>query len=77
MVLKVYMVIYQNKVVAKPPYSSGGLAFLWKNSTTLEVINYTVNHVLAVVTKEDGFKWFLTCSYGWPEAQQKKKSWRL
>ncbi|KAK9991581.1 hypothetical protein SO802_026566 [Lithocarpus litseifolius] len=68
---------YQNKVIVKHLDSIGGLALLWKNSITLEVINYTVNHVLAVVTEEDGFKWFLTCFYGWPEAQQKEKSWRL
>ena len=68
---------YQNNIIVKHPDSSGGLALLWKNSITLEVINYTVNHVLAIVTEEDGFKWFLTCFYGWSEAQQKEKSWRL
>ena len=68
---------YQNKVIVKHPDLGGGLAFLWKNSITLQVINYIVNHVLAVVTEEDGFRWFLTCFYGWPEAQQKEKSWRL
>ena len=50
---------------------------MWKNTINLEVINYIANHVLAVVTEEDGFRWFLTCFYGWPEAQQKKRSWRL
>ena len=59
---------YHNKIIVKHPDSGGGLAFLWKNSITLEVINYTINHVLAVVTEEDGFKWFLSCFYGWPEA---------
>ena len=43
----------------------------------LEIINYTTNHVLTVVTEEDGFRWFLTGFYGWPEAQQKERSWRL
>ncbi|KAL0006059.1 hypothetical protein SO802_013620 [Lithocarpus litseifolius] len=61
----------------KHPNAGGGLAFLWKNTINLEVINYTANHVLAVVTEDDGFRWFLTCFYGWPEAQQKEKSWRL
>ena len=50
---------------------------MWKNTINLEVINYIENHVLAVVTEEDGFRWFLTCFYGWPEAQQKERSWRL
>ena len=61
----------------KHPNSGRGLALLWKNSITLEVIKYIVNHVLAMVIEEDGFKWILTCSYGWSEAQQKEKSWRL
>ena len=25
----------------------------------------------------DGFKWYLTGFYGWPETQQKEKSWQL
>ena len=48
-----------------------------ENTIKLEIINYTINHVLAVVMEEDGFKWFLTCFYGWSKAQQKEKSWRL
>ena len=63
---------YQNKIIMKHPNSGRGLALLWKNSITLEVINYTVNHVLAMVMEEDGFKWFLTCFYGWLEAQKRK-----
>ena len=54
-----------------------GLAFLWKNDIKLEVINYTANHVLAKVTEGDGFVWFMTGFYGWPETQQKHKSWQL
>ena len=30
-----------------------------------------------MVTEEDGFRWFLIGFYGWPEAQQKERSWRL
>ena len=65
---------FQNKVIVKHP---NGLAFLWKNTINLEIINYTANHVLALVTEKDGFKWYLTDFYGWPEAQQKEKSWQL
>ena len=68
---------FQNKIIAKHPDSGGGLAFLWKNEVSLEVINFTVNHVLAKVTEEDGFVWYLTGFYGWPEAQKKENSWRL
>ena len=62
---------FQNKIIVKHPDSGGGLAFLWKNEIRLEVINFTVKHVLAKVTEEDGFVWFLTGFYGWLEAQQK------
>ena len=68
---------FQNKIIVKHPNAGGGLALLWKNTINLEVIDYTANHVLVVVTEEDGFRWFLTCFYGYLEAQQKEKSWRL
>ena len=68
---------FQNKIIAKHSNSGGGLAFPWKNEVSLEVINFTVNHVLAKVTEEDGFVWYLTGFYGWPEAQKKENSWRL
>ena len=68
---------FQNKIIIKHPNAKGGLTFLWKNTSNLEIINYTTNHVLAVVTEEDGFRWFLTGFYGWSEAQQKERSWRL
>ena len=68
---------YHNKVIVKHPDSSGGLAFLWKNEINLEVVNYTANHVLAKITEEDGFVWFMIGFYGWLDAQQKFKSWKL
>ena len=60
---------FQNKVIVKYPNAGGGLAFLWKNTIKLETINYTMNHVMALVTEDDGFKWYLIEFYGWPEAQ--------
>ena len=38
--------LFQNKIIVKQPDSGGGLALLWKNNVNLEVINFTVNHVL-------------------------------
>ena len=43
----------------------------------LEVVNYIEHHILAKVVEEDGFKWYLTGFYGWPEASQKLISWAL
>ena len=61
----------------KYPDSRGGLALIWKNDVKLEVINCTANHILAKLKEDDGFEWYLTCFYGWPEASQKEKSWQL
>ncbi|XP_050257533.1 uncharacterized protein LOC126702755 [Quercus robur] len=36
-----------------------------------------MHHVLVKVVEEDGFAWFLTCFYGWPETNQRFKSWAL
>ena len=55
---------FQNKIIIKHPDDGGGLAFLWKDKIKLEVINYTIDHVLAWVTEEDGFVWFMTGFYG-------------
>ena len=68
---------FQNKIIVKYPDSRGGLASLWKNDVAMEAINYIANHVLTKVTKEDGVVWYLTCFYGWPEAQNKERSWKL
>lgn len=68
---------YQNKVIVKQLDSGGGLALLWKNDIRMEVINYTANHVLAKITEEDGFVWYMIGFYEWPDAQQKFKSWKL
>ena len=35
------------------------------------------NHILAKVVEKDGFVWYLTGFYGWPEANEKRKSWAL
>ena len=44
---------------------------------TFDVINFTDNHILAKVVEDDGFVWYLTRFYGWPEANKKWKSWAL
>ncbi|KAL4619828.1 hypothetical protein ACB092_06G108800 [Castanea dentata] len=49
------------------PNSGGGLALLWKKDIMVDLINFTDNHIHAKVKEEDGFVWWLTCFYGWPE----------
>ena len=65
---------FLNKVIVKKSNSGGGLALLWKTHVHIDIINYTENHILAKVVKENGFAWTLTCYYGWPEASQKHKT---
>lgn len=67
----------QNKIIVKHLDLGGGLALLWKSDLIMEIINFIANHDLAKVTKEYGFIWYLTRFYGWPDAQQKEKSWKL
>ena len=63
---------FQNKIIVKHLDSGGGLDFLWKNDVSLEVINFIVNHVLAKVTKEDDFVWYLTGFYARLETTKRK-----
>ena len=44
---------------------------------TLDFINFTDNHILAKVVEKDGFVWFFTGFYGWPEENEMRKSWTL
>lgn len=68
---------FPNQVIVKKPDSRGRLALLWKHEVMVDVINFTENHILAKVVEEDGFQWYLTYFYRWPEVGQKSKSWAL
>ena len=68
---------FSNKLIVKKHDSRGRLALLWKMDVLMDVINFNENRILAKVVEEDGFVWYLTCFYGWPEASQKAKSWAL
>ena len=37
--------LFKNKLIVKKPNSGGGLALLWREEMTLDVINYTDNHI--------------------------------
>ena len=55
---------FLDKLIVKKHDSGGGLALLWKMDMSMDVINFTENHILAKVVEEDGFVWYLTCFYG-------------
>ena len=68
---------FANKLIVKKHDSGGGLALLWQKDVALYVINFTENHILVKVVEKDGFSWYLTCFYRWPDSSQKFKSWAL
>ncbi|XP_065618703.1 uncharacterized protein LOC136062914 [Quercus suber] len=70
---------FKNKLIVKKPNSGEGLALLWKEEMTLDVINFTDDHILTKVVEMemDGFVWYLIGFYGWLEANEKRKSWAL
>lgn len=45
---------------------SGGLCFLWKDSATCNILNYSQNHIDVLVSDSDG-DWRFTGFYGHPE----------
>lgn len=47
---------------------------MWRDGVQMSLINFTKNPILVIVMEEDGFVWFLTRFYGWPEASQRGKS---
>ena len=63
---------FKNKLFVKKPNAGGRLALLWKQDIQLDLINYSEHHILVKVKEDDGFEWFLTGFYGWPESNQKR-----
>ena len=68
---------YNNKFVVKKPGLGGGFAMMWKEDVSLDVFKYSNNQIAAMVTESNGFRWVLIGFYGWPETQDRYKSWAL
>ena len=68
---------YPNRIIVKKLDLGGGLALIWKEGISIELINSTASHVLVKVKEGDGFEWWLTCFYGWSEENIRYKSWEL
>ena len=57
---------------------SGGLALLWKDSMTVDVLTCSPRHIDAIVTEDRGNKqWRFTGFYGHPETSRRDESWTL
>ncbi|CAM8895955.1 unnamed protein product [Rhodiola kirilowii] len=54
---------------------SGGLALFWDDSLCLEILNYSVSHIDAVI-RDQGL-WRLTLFYGNPAVNRRCESWNL
>lgn len=57
---------------------AGGIAFLWNEQVSLSILSYSLNHILVdVIDGEGGDNWSLSGIYGYPEENNKKKTWGL
>lgn len=56
---------------------SGDLALLWKEEINLHIQTCTLHHIDALILNNSANLWRLTGFYGWPDEQQKHKSWQL
>ncbi|XP_042964510.1 uncharacterized protein LOC122298707 [Carya illinoinensis] len=62
----------------EPVGRKGGLALMWDCDTYVEVLNYSLRHISAWITVEEGRrKWLLTGFYGEPEVNKREEAWRL
>ena len=50
---------------------------MWKKDVSLDILKYSENQISAVLIESDSFQWVLTGFYGWPETQDRYKSWAL
>lgn len=58
-------------------HRKGGLAMFWNDEIDLTLISSSTNHMDFVVTNANGSQWRLTGLYGYPEAENKEKTWRI
>ncbi|KAF5463276.1 hypothetical protein F2P56_019199 [Juglans regia] len=74
-----YKLGFQNCLAISSDGRKGGIALLWDVEIDLSVINYSSNHVDAVIKDLRLRKghWFLTALYGFPETHLRHQSWSL
>ncbi|PNX56263.1 endonuclease/exonuclease/phosphatase family protein, partial [Trifolium pratense] len=56
---------------------SGGLAVMWKESSSCRVINYSRNFINLLVEDQNKGDWRITCYYGYPERGRRRNAWQL
>ena len=50
-------------------------ALLWKLDVSIDLVNFSPNHILVTMKEKDRFVSHLTGFYGWLDATQRNKSW--
>ncbi|XP_042965942.1 uncharacterized protein LOC122299620 [Carya illinoinensis] len=57
----------------------GGLALFWKLEVDLTILQYSKNHIHAIIAEEEqeSRRWFLTGIYGFPEVASRHLTWTL
>ncbi|XP_074360389.1 uncharacterized protein LOC141701635 [Apium graveolens] len=53
----------------------GGIAVMWKHSTSCEVVDFSQNHIDIVITENSAASWRLTCYYGFSERDRRNAAW--
>jgi ribonuclease HI len=68
---------FKNMLVVDCIGRSGGLALLWKEESGVEIQNYSLRHINAMVTPENLTPWVFTGFYGHPESHKRCEAWNL
>jgi hypothetical protein len=69
---------FEGLFVVNPVGRSGGLALLWKENSSLEIFNYSRQHINAIIRNDNGSPdWKFTGFYGFPNAARRWESWDL
>jgi hypothetical protein len=66
-----------NMVVKDCVGKGGGLAVFWLRGIDVVLRNFSDNHIDVDVCEDDGYKWRFTGIYGFPQTEDRHKTWTL
>jgi hypothetical protein len=66
-----------NTVVRKCAGKGGGIAVFWRRGVNVVLRNFADNHIDVDVFEGDGYKWCFTGVYGFPQIEDRHKTWTL
>lgn len=56
----------------------GGLCMLWRDSIMLHLVSYSLHHIVGTIVGSEGEQnWTCSGVYGWPETDNRTKTWNL